>query len=98
MNRREFLKNLLIGSALVAPSTRFIFDMGANLYRPEFKGVVGTLGEIEVVDFHTMFRELRKDRTKRACPAMIDGVPYYTMIVPPNNVAMLQAELWEAES
>lgn len=30
MNRRDFLKMLGVGSALVIPSTRFIFDMGKN--------------------------------------------------------------------
>lgn len=30
MNRRDFLKMLGVGSALVIPSTKFIFDMGKN--------------------------------------------------------------------
>ena len=36
MNRRQFIKNILIG-ATVATAPKFIFDVGANLYKREVR-------------------------------------------------------------
>lgn len=56
MNRRDFIQSILVNAGILA-SPKFIFDMGANLYKPNY--------DIEYISTHPLYVEVFQKIVKK---------------------------------
>lgn len=82
MDRRNFLR-MLGATAVVAAAPKFIFDMGANLYRRE--------SQIVTPEFVTQIRAWASHSISPVRPIQINGTSYYALIVHPKTTEIVRA-------